>query len=714
MTSGAITSPLRPTNGPEAAPVLRPVEELLFNHELSLLKFHGRVLEEALDRSQPLLERLKFLAIFSSNINEYFMLRMPALKEEAVKNTLELTRDRLSAIQQLRAVREELRPVLAGHMRCLTEEVLPQLEAEAIVIARYDSLSEIERQQLDAYFTEIVFPILIPLTVDPVHPFPYIPSLSLNVGLMIEQTGEPEKETAARQGKTCFAYVKVPQNIPRVIPLGESGSKFILLEDLIEAKLPALFSGKRIGGSHLFRLTRDADLDIREEEVSNLLSEMEEQLPRRRFGTPVRLEVSSSMPTEMVDYLMRSIGLTPDDVYVVEGPVNVADLIALYGVDRPDLKYRRLKAVVPARLKQRKSIFEIIKEQDVLLHHPYNPYSTVTGFIQAAALDPEVLAIKICLYRMGQDSPIGRALIEASRRGKQVAAVIELKARFDEENNIEWAKRLEQAGVHVVYGLLGLKTHAKIALVIRREGGKLRRYAHIATGNYNPTTSTVYTDIGILTADEEIGADVTDIFNHLTAESRQEKYRRLLVSPTHLRESMVKLIEREAEHARAGRPARIIVKINRLTDTGIICALYRASQAGVPIDLIVRSTCTLRPSLPGLSETINVRSIVGRFLEHSRIYYFANGGKEEIYIGSSDWMPRNLDRRVEVVIPVRDPQLGRYLIDVVLPAYLRDNVRARRLLPDGTYERIPIASGEEKFDSQLYFESAPGASFSLS
>src|SRR5205085_96336 len=457
------------------------------------------------------------------------------------------------------------------------------------------------------------------------------------------------------------------------------------------------------GACYQFRFTHDADIDIREDEANDLLRLIEEQLRKRRFGTPVRLEVAATMPDEMVHYLTEALGLASDDVYVVNGPLNVPDLMSLYELHRPDLKDKPFKPTVPQPFVQSKSIFDVIKGQDVLLHHPYAAYSTVTDFIAQAATDPDVLAIKICLYRTGPDSPIPPALIEASERGKQVTALIELKARFDEAHNIEWAKRLEEAGVHVVYGILGLKTHGKLTLIVRREASGLRRYMHIATGNYNPTTSCTYTDLGLLTLDEEIGADATDLFNFLTGYSRQNKYRQLIVAPVNLRERMIELIERETEHARAGRPARIIVKINRLADMQIIRALYEASQAGVSIDLIVRGICMLRPGVPGLSETITVRSIVGRFLEHSRIFYFANGGNEEVFIGSADWMYRNLSRRVEVVTPVNDPRFKRYLKDVVLAAYLRADAKAHVLLPDGTYQRVQPAEGEQSFDIQRYF-----------
>ncbi len=496
--------------------------------------------------------------------------------------------------------------------------------------------------------------------------------------------------------------MKVPPVLPGLVPLAEA--KFVFLSEVIAANLGSLFPGMRAGEAHEFRVTRDADFEIRDDEADDLLRALENGLRRRRFGAPVRLEVSAKMPAEMVDYLVESLGLTSDDVFFIEGQLNVSDLVSLCELNRPDLKYRSLRPSIPDVLKHGRPIFEVIKDGDLLLHHPYTAYSVVTDFIRAAADDPKVLAIKICLYRTGQRLEIAESLIRAAEQGKQVTALIELKARFDEENNIGWARRLEQAGVHVVYGLMGLKTHCKLTLVVRRENGLLRRYVHVATGNYNPTASCTYTDLGLLTVDDQIGADATEFFNYLTGYSKQRVYRQLLVAPVNLREKLTALIERETAHAKAGQPARITAKLNRLADANIIQSLYEASAAGVEIDLIVRGICMLRPGVPGLSENIRVRSLVGRFLEHSRIFYFRNGADEELYIGSADWMPRNLNRRVEVVCPVNDPKLRQYLRDEVLQAYLRDNVNARELQPDGSYQLAPVAAETERFDSQMFFE----------
>lgn len=688
-------------------PTLLHQKELLLNRELSWLEFNQRVLEEALDPTQPLLERLKFLAIFSSNLDEFFMIRVSGLQEELVEEITEPSSDGMTVAEQLKAITEKLRPMLSEQMRCLREDVLPKLSAEGVLLVSYQELSEDERHQLNIYFFENVFPVLTPQAVDPSHPFPYVSGLSLNLGLMIEAEVEEE---AIQLSVPRFARINVPPIVSRLVPIGDTGTKFTLLDELIAANVGALFPGMRTGASHAFRVTRDADIEIMENEAGDLLERMEQQLRRRRFGEAVRLEVGATMPLAMVADLTAALELTPDDVYIINGALNVPDLMKFYDLDRPDLKDKPIPNCVPAPLKQQPvSLFDAIKSQDILLHHPYTSYTTVTDFIRTAAHDPDVLAIKICLYRTGQHSPIVQALIEASESGKQVAALVELKARFDEGNNIEWAKRLEHAGVHVVYGLLGLKTHCKLALVVRREEQTLRRYVHVATGNYNPTTSRIYTDLGLFTIDEQIGADATDLFNHLTGYSRQTQYRRLLVAPVNLRARMLALIQRETDHARAGRPARMVVKINSLTDIEIIRALYEASQAGLSIDLIVRGICALRPGLPDISENIRVISIVGRFLEHSRIFYFANGGDEDVYIGSADWMRRNLDRRVEVVVPIKDERIKRFIKDEVLDIYLRDNVKARRLLSDGTYERLHAPNDADALSSQSYFISNSNA-----
>ena len=676
-------------------------EKHLLNRELSLVEFFRQVLDEARNERNPLLERLRFLTIFSSIVDEFFMVRVSGLKEEMEHGWEQASRDGMTAAEQLAEIRTRLEPMVVEQMRCLREDILPALNREGIIVAPYDALSKQERVQAEEFFAREVFPVLTPLAVDPAHPFPYISGLSLNLGIILRSADDQKSESR-------FVRLKVPPSLPALVQLGE-GPKYTLLSEVIACNLGSLFHGLTVEHAHTFRVTRDADIDIREEEADDLLRALQQELRKRRFGSPVRLEVSSGMPAEMVLYLMESIGVEPTDVYVLDGPLNVLDLAWLCDLDRPQLKYKPLRTVTPQRLTEGKSIFETIKRGDVLLHHPYTDYSTVTNFIRAAANDENVLAIKICLYRTGQQSEIAETLRQAGERGKQVTALIELKARFDEENNIEWAQRLERAGVHVVYGLIGLKTHCKLTLVVRREGRALRRYVHIATGNYNPTSSSTYTDLGIFTADEAIGEDATEFFNYLTAYSTPKDYRKLLVAPVNLRERLTSLIERETAHAKAGRPARIIAKLNRLADEQIIDTLYEASRAGVEIDLVVRGICMLRPGVPGLSENIRVRSIVGRFLEHSRVMYFANDGQEEIYIGSSDWMHRNLSRRVEVLCPIEDPKLRAYLKDEVLQSYLRDNVNAHELTPDGSYKRVSPAS-ESLFDSQIYFEGADALS----
>ena len=676
----------------------------VLNRDLCQLEFFRRVLEEALDKSTPVLEKLKFLAVFSSNLDEFFMVRVSGLKEMLGIEEIGPMPGELTPEEQLRVIRKRVLTLVDEHTNCLREEVIPELQSDGVVIARYASLSQSEKKRLAEYFMKNIFLVLTPQAVDPARPFPYISNLSLNIGLTVEANPEDTLAGSPLGREVRFVRIKVPPVVPRLIPIEEGKMKFALLEEVIEANIHALFPNMHLSKGHVFRVTRDADVEIRDDKAADLLKLIKESLRERRFGLAVRLEVSSSMPSEMVEYLTKSLNIEPDDVYQIGGLLDVPGLMELYKLDAPELKDKPLRAVVPVSLRNKESLFEAIKKQEVLLHHPYSAFGTIVDFIQAAADDPKVVAIKMCLYRTGKNSPIPQALMAASERGKQVTAVVEIKARFDEENNIEWAKRLAESGVHVVYGIVGLKTHSKVALVVRREDDGLQTYTHIATGNYNPTTSKVYTDLGLLTNDSMIGDDATDLFNFLTGFSIQKEYSRLLVAPLNLRKRMMALIKRETEHAREGRPARITAKVNRLTDLNVIEALYEASQAGVKIDLIVRGACMIRPGEPGLSQTIHVRSVVGRFLEHSRIFYFANGGEEEVYIGSADWMTRNLDRRVEVVAPVLDPQLKKYLKDTVLDAYLRDNVKARVMKSDGTYEMPPMAPGEEPFNSQLFFE----------
>jgi polyphosphate kinase len=702
MTATATREKKKPSKGKERKPRNhRSQKQLLFNRELSWLEFNRRVLEEGLDPRHPILERLKFLAIFSSNLDEFFMVRVSGLQESIAGGFGEMSPDGMWPAEQLKAIRTKLNPMLEQQMNCLKQQVLPALAEEHIVIRRYRDLSKREKKVADAYFFENVFPILTPQAVDPGHPFPYVSNLSLNLGVMVEPQ-QTKKKGDSTGAPARFARVKLPPIVPKLIPVDDKGT-FTFLGSLIAANIETLFPGMRTGKCHLFRVTRDADFEIKEDEASDLLRTMQQHVRRMRFGDAARLEVSATMPKEMVSFLTRSLELTPDDVYVVDGPFNIPDLMQLYELDRPDLKDQPLPLTTPVQLRKEEDIFRAIKRQDILLHHPYTAYATVTNFINAAATDPDVVAIKICLYRTGKNSPIVKALIDAVERGKQVAALVELKARFDEESNIEWAHRLEQAGVHVVYGMVGLKTHCKLTLVVRREGRRLQRYVHLATGNYNPTTSRIYTDLGVFTTDDQIADDATNLFNSLTGFSDFDDYECLLVAPINLRKNFVKLIQRETAQAKAGRPARIIAKINSLTDLAVVRALYAASEAGVSIDLIVRGICILRPGLLGVSSNIRVRSIVGRFLEHSRIFYFYNNGKEEVFIASADLMYRNLSRRVEVAVPIKDARLKTLLKETILAGYLKDNVNARELRSDGTYARVRVGDTEKRFDSQLEF-----------
>jgi polyphosphate kinase len=687
---------------PALHPTAGGATKLFFNRELSLLEFHKRVLEEGLDPSNPLLERLNFLGIFSSNIDEFFMIRVSGLKEEMEENVTELSPDGMTPGEQLREIRSRVLEMVEQQTQCLRNEMIPQLAAENVHVVDQKTLNSEEQEALQEYFIDKVFPVLTPLAVDSSHPFPYISPLSLNLGLMVEapegkSVADPKQKHIPR-----FVRIKVPPVVPRLVPVGKSENKFILLEDLIEANVASLFPGMITGTCHRFRVTRDADIEMREDQAEDLLRMIQQELRKRRFGTPVRLEVSAGMPAEMISYLTESLNLEAEDVYVIDGPLGLQDFTALYELNRSDLKYAPFTPAVPEWLGQR-SIFDVIKEHDIVLHHPFDAYVTVTDFINEAVDDEDVVAIKICLYRTGPESPIPPALIRAAEKGKQVTALIELKARFDEEHNIEWAQKLEQAGVHVVYGILGLKTHGKLTLVVRREGDSLKRYIHVASGNYNPTTSCFYTDVGMFTAEDSIGADATEMFNYLTGCSRQMDYRKLLVAPVNMSEKMSEMIDREITHRNEGRPAYIAAKFNRLADRQIIEKLYEASQAGVKIDLIVRGVCMLRPGVAGLSENITVRNVIGRFLEHSRVFYFANGGNEEVYLGSADWMSRNLKHRIEVVAPISDPSLQHYLKNVLLAAYLRDNVKARVLMPDGTYVPVKREPGEKAFDSQNFF-----------
>lgn len=674
-----------------------------FNRELSWLEFNRRVLDEALDENLPVLERLKFLSIFATNLDEFFMIRVSGLKEQIEEDVADLSPDGLSAAEQLREIGRRLRPMLKKQVGYLNEAVFPELKKAGITIEPYRTLSVKDKKKCDKYFRDNLFPILTPQSVDSSHPFPYISNLSLNIGMFIEPNRqETQKNLRHLFRQRRFTRIKIPPTVPRLVPISEKDGRFTLIEEVISANAHELFPHMKTGAGFLFRVTRDADIEIREDEAGDLMRTLERELQRRRFRFPVRLEVSANMPEKMLKMLVDGIGLSEQDVYKIDGFVDIPDLMQLYSLDRPQLKERPIHHIQPAALRGKKSMFETVKKTDILLHHPYHTFAVVSDLVAEAADDPNVQAIKICLYRTGKDSPIVRSLMKASLRGKQVTAVVELKARFDEEANIEWARMLESEGVHVVYGISSLKTHSKVLLIVRREKDKLARYVHIATGNYNPMTARLYTDMGLLTSDEAISEDATSLFNFLTGYSQQDEYKRLAVAPLNLRERFVELIRREASNAAAGTPARIIVKINSLTDEELIEELYAASRAGVEIDLLVRGICMLRPGIKGLSDHIRVRSIVGRFLEHSRIFYFANGdGPADLFIGSADWMQRNLDRRVEVMTPIIDENIREYLIGTLLERYLKDNVNARLLKSDGSYKKAPAAGGQ--FDSQMSF-----------
>ena len=685
-------------------------QKTLFNRELSWLEFNRRVLEEATDESLPVLERLKFLSIFSTNLDEFFMIRVSGLKEQVAEGIGDYSPDGLTASEQLREIYRQLRPMLKKQVLYLDKTVFPALKKAGIVIEPYNTLTAKEKKHVDKYFRHNLFPILTPQSVDSSHPFPYISNLSLNLGLFIEPNRtftQANMRHLFRQKR--FTRIKLPPTVRRLIPIDEKKGNYVLLEEVIAANVHDLFPNMKTGPAFLFRVTRDADIELREDEAGDLLRTLERELQRRRDRFPVRLEVEAAMPEKMVRLLIAGIGLSEDDVERIDGFVDIPDLMQLYSLDRPRLKEKPIPAVVPAPLQKKESIFEVIKKQDVLLHHPYTSFSTVSDFIAEAAEDPSVQAIKICLYRTGKDSPIVNSLMRASRLGKQVTALVELKARFDEENNIEWARRLEDEGVHVVYGISTLKTHSKVLLVVRREKDKLVRYVHLATGNYNPTTARIYTDFGLLTVDEEISEDASSLFNFLTGYSQPQEYKRLIVAPLNLREKLIELIRRERTNKEAGKEASVIIKVNSITDGDVINELYAASAAGVQIDLIIRGICSLRPGVKGLSENIRVRSIVGRFLEHSRIYYFANGGgdAEEVYLGSADIMHRSFDRRVELIYPVLDPEIKAYLRNTVLGAYLNDEINARVLQADGGYKRVAPRSAEG-FDSQVYLASLNG------
>jgi polyphosphate kinase len=666
-------------------------EDRYLNRELSWLDFNARVLTLAEDPATPLLERAKFLAIFAGNLDEFYMVRVAGLKRRMQTGLPLRSPDGLSAREQLELIAESSADLVGRHAGCFLRDVSPALAAEGIQIVSWLDLGASERERLRDYFRDQVFPVLTPLAVDPAHPFPYISGLSLNLAVVLrDPQGGPE----------LYARVKVPNNVPRLVGV-ESGSRvsrFLPVEELIAAHLGQLFTGIDIVEHHLFRVTRNADLEVEEDRDEDLLQALERELARRRFGPPVRLEVAATISDNVLDWLVRELDMDSHDILRVPGLLDLSALWQVYeGVDRPDLKDRPFVPATHPRFVEGetpRSVFATLRDGDILVHHPYHSFSTsVQRFIEQAAADPHVLAIKQTLYRTSGDSPVVDALIDAAEAGKQVVVLVEIKARFDEQANIGWARMLEKAGCHVVYGLVGLKTHCKTALVIRQEGNHIRRYTHIGTGNYHPRTARLYEDFGLLTADPEIGADLTDLFNALTGYSRQTAYRRLLVAPHGVRAGIIERIERETKLAADGRPGLVQLKVNSLVDEEVIDALYRASGAGVRIELTVRGICTLRPGAPGLSDGIRVRSIVGRFLEHSRIFRFGNDGEPEVWIGSADLMHRNLDRRVEALVRVTDPTAAAEL-ESVLTLAMSPQTRAFELEPDGTWRQSHAEPGQ--------------------
>jgi polyphosphate kinase len=686
--------------------------ECFLNRELSWLEFNLRVLEEAENPENPLMERLKFLAIFSSNLDEFFMVRVSGLREQAFGESApqDYAPDGMTAMEQLRAIAARTQELVARQYRCLRDSIAPALEAEGFRLLRYADLAGVQRDQVDRFFRERALPILTPMAVDPAHPSPRYHNRGLYLGVMLNRT-------EGLGPKRMFAVVQVPQVLPRVVTVegGEPGTRsFVLLEDVVSARLPELFGGFDVETWSAFRITRDSDLELLEQESDDMLKLIEDRLKARQRGQAVRIEIAARADDAIAGMIIDEEGLhggngaadgNYSEVYRIDGPLDLTatwELYRLAGYDR--LHDKPFTPRVPRGLDRRGGdIFSAIAQRDILIHHPYESFDPVVEFVTSAAADPRVLAIKQTLYRTSGDSPISRALIAAAESGKHVTALVELKARFDEANNVSWARQMERAGVHVVFGFLDLKTHCKVSLVVRQEGNGLKRYVHLGTGNYNPTTALIYTDLGMFTADEAVAEDASALFNLLTGYSQGHAWQRLIVAPNDLQRRTLELIEGQTRRAAEGRPARIFAKLNALVDHRIIEALYRASQAGVPIDIIPRGICCLRPGVPGLSETIRVRSIVDRFLEHSRIFVFGPDEEAEVFLGSADWMPRNFHRRVEVMFPLLAPDIRQRVLREIVPIYLADNTRARRLGPDGVFQLLHPGPDEPARRCQLEF-----------
>ena len=688
-----------------------PDHSMFINRELSWMAFNERVLADARDPALPLYERLKFLAIVASNLDEFFMVRVAGIKQQIAGGVAETAADGMLPTDQLVAVSERTQAMAKEQYRVWREELKPLLHAAGVKVLTAAELTVEQRAIARTHFTSSIFPALTPLAVDPGHPFPHLRNKSLNLAVLLRRDARRRSKRELRE--SALAVVQVPSVLPRLVALPPSPGTphtYLLLEDLIASNVGDLFPGFIVEQTTVFRLTRNWDLNVDEDESEDLLSTIQEELRRRDRGAAVRLEVDASASPALEQALAAAVNLAPSDVYRIFGPLQLSDMLALSERDtRPELHVEPQPAIVPFVLKDVESIFPVIAQKDILLHHPYESFDPVVRFIEEAADDPNVLAIKQTLYRISGDSPIARALSRAVENGKQVAVLVELKARLDEANNIAWARRMEEAGVHVVYGLLGLKTHCKVAMVVRREGSGIRRYVHLGTGNYNQNTARQYTDLSLFTIREEIADDVTALFNLLTGYSVAPKWKRLMVAPFGLRERIVELIDREADRARRGEPARIIAKMNSLVDASVIRALYGASQAGVQIELLVRGICCLRPQMKGVSENIRVISIVDRFLEHSRVFAFGSPERAEVFVASADWMPRNFFRRVEVMTPVEDAALKTRILDEVLGIALKDNVKARVLREDGTYEAV-AADGPPVRSQTLLLEAAKRAS----
>lgn len=670
--------------------------EYLFNRELSWIDFNSRVLEEAKDKSNPLLERVKFLSIFSTNLDEFYMIRVSGLKRQITGGVDELTSDGMNAIEQRKDIYYKLCPLLKEQYNIFNEEIISELAENNIRFISYEELTEKEKENINNYFDKELFPVLTPIAIDNVHPFPVLANRTIALAIVLN-----DPDTEINEEKICV--LQVPGNFERFFEIKErDGYNFILLEDIIKANVGKLFPGMVSIGVYNFRVTRNADIEIEEEEAGDLLTLIEEEVKKRRLGIAVRLEVGSCMPEKVLNFLSEDLELDKTEIFEVDGPLNLGDFMALLKIEAKNLKYVAFTPRITSFLRDEEDFFKTIRKRDVFLHHPYYSFSSVSEFIDQASVDPKVQAIKMTLYRTSGDSPIIQSLIDAAGNNKQVTAIVELKARFDEENNILWARKLENAGVHVVYGVSGLKTHCKMALVVRREQDGTKRYLHLSTGNYNPTTAKLYTDFGLFTSNEDFCTDASNLFNYLTGFSKYGNYKKFLVAPLGLRKGLIKLIENEIESHKEYKNGHIIIKMNSLVDEEAISKLYEASIAGVKCDLIIRGICRLKPGIRGLSENIKVKSIVGRFLEHSRAMYFYNNGNPVIYSGSADIMQRNFDRRVEIMYPIIDSEIKEDIKEI-LDIYLSDNVKARELLSSGKYIRREIEEGAELINAQEVF-----------